>query len=249
MLSFQPAMTAALPVNVFVDFDGTIAPGDPTDSLFSRFADPYWLEIEAEWQKGAITSAEAMQRQVALIRATPEQISDFIGGMEIDPDFPEFVQLCRSHGAEVKVVSDGMDHVVGAMLRAAGLDLPYLANKLEWLGGDRWALRFPYRRTDCRMRMGNCKCAHGSFMSIGANVMVGDGRSDFCIAERCDFVLAKGKLTEHCLQNSINHVAVKSFAEANVAMRAWLTRGGPIRPQFPASERAHAVRTTLPSAP
>jgi hypothetical protein len=25
---------------VYVDFDGTIAPDDPTDALFARFADP-----------------------------------------------------------------------------------------------------------------------------------------------------------------------------------------------------------------
>ena len=78
-----------LPIDVFVDFDGTIAPDDPTDTLFARFADPYWLEIEAEWQKGLITSSEAMARQVGLIRATPEDISEFLAGIRIDPDFPD----------------------------------------------------------------------------------------------------------------------------------------------------------------
>ncbi len=216
---------SALPVEVFVDFDGTIAPDDPTDSLFARFADPYWMEIEAEWQQGLITSSEAMARQVGLIRATPEDISRFLADMRIDPDFPEFVDLCRSYGARVTVVSDGMDLLVGTVLAAAGFDLPFYANKLEWLGGDRWALRFPYMRSDCRMRMGNCKCAHASFMSLGANVMVGDGRSDFCIAERCDLVLAKGRLVAHCRQNGLGHVAIGGFAEANTAMRDWLAGG------------------------
>lgn len=229
----------ALPIDVFVDFDGTIAPDDATDSLLARFADPYWQEIEAEWQSGRITSAEAMDRQIRLIRATPEQISDFISGIGVDPGFPEFVELCRSHGARVTVVSDGMDLLVGSVLRAAGLDLPYHANKLEWQGGDRWILRFPYMKSDCRMRMGNCKCSHGSFMSIGANVMVGDGRSDFCIAERCDLILAKSNLIKHCRQNGIDHVPITGFAEANVAMRDWLTRG-PSRRKHPSAGRATA---------
>lgn len=212
-----------LPIDVFVDFDGTIAPDDPTDSLFARFADPYWLDIEQEWQQGRITSSEAMERQVRLIRATPEEISRFLLDLMIDPDFPKFVDICHSHGARVTVVSDGMDLLVGSVLKAAGLDLPFYANRLEWQGGDRWALRFPYRRSDCRMRMGNCKCSHASFMGVGANVMVGDGRSDFCIAERCDLVLAKGKLATHCRQNGVNHVTIGSFAEANAAMQTWLT--------------------------
>jgi 2-hydroxy-3-keto-5-methylthiopentenyl-1-phosphate phosphatase len=221
---------SSLPIDVFVDFDGTIAPDDPTDSLFARFADPYWLEIEAEWQQGLITSSEAMARQVRLIRATPEDVSEFLADVRIDPDFPEFVRLCRSHGARVTVVSDGMDLLVGTALKYAGLDLPFFANKLEWQGEDRWALRFPYMRSDCRVRMGNCKCAHGQFMSPGINVMVGDGRSDFCIAERCDLVLAKGKLITHCRQNNVDHVPISSFAEANAAMRQWLARN-PGRPK------------------
>ena len=221
-LATQMKPAFRLPLDVFVDFDGTIAPEDPTDQLFARFADPYWLEIEAEWQQGLITSSEAMARQVRLIRASPEEIARFLSEMKIDPAFPGFVRLCRDHGARVTVVSDGMDLLVGTVLRAAGLDLPFYANQLEHQGGDRWALRFPYMRSDCRMRMGNCKCAHASFMGLGANIMVGDGRSDFCIAERCDLVLAKGKLAQHCRQSSINHVAIDGFADAAIALSGWL---------------------------
>lgn len=217
-----PRYAPALPIDVFVDFDGTIAPDDPTDSLFARFADPSWLQIEAEWQQGLITSREAMARQVQLVRAAPEDIARFAAGMRIDPDFPEFVALCRRHGARVTVVSDGMDLLVETMLKAAGLALPIHANHLVWQGDDRWTLRFPYMRSDCRMGMGNCKCSHGRFMGIGTNVMVGDGRSDFCIAERCDFVLAKGKLAAHCRENGVRHASICSFAEANIAMRDWL---------------------------
>jgi len=213
----------ALPIDVFVDFDGTIAPDDPTDSLFARFADPAWLDIEAEWQSGRVSSREAMARQVGLIRATPSEIARFITEMKTDPGFPEFVALCRRHGARITVVSDGLDLLVESMLKAAGLDLPFYANQLVWQGGDRWALRFPYIRSDCRMRMGNCKCAHARFMGIGANVMVGDGRSDFCIAERCDLVLAKGKLAPHCRENGVQHIPIRNFSEATSAMLDWLT--------------------------
>lgn len=219
----MPHYAPALPIDVFVDFDGTIAPDDPTDSLFARFADPSWQDIEEECQQGRITPREAMARQVQLVRATPEDVARFLAEMRIDPCFPEFVALCRRHGARVTVVSDGMDLLVETILKAAGLDIPIYANHLVWQGDDRWALRFPYMRSDCRMGMGNCKCSHARFMGIGANVMVGDGRSDFCIAERCDLVLAKGKLAAHCRQNGVQHVTISSFAEANVAMRDWLT--------------------------
>ena len=217
-----PHYAPTLPIDVFVDFDGTIAPDDPTDSLLARFADATWMEIEAAWQQGHITSREAMARQVELLRASPEDVARFASEMRIDSEFSNFVALCRRHGARITVVSDGMDLLVDTILKAAGLDLPIYANHLVWQGGDRWALRFPYMRSDCRMGMGNCKCSHGRFMGIGTNVMVGDGRSDFCIAERCDLVLAKGKLADHCRQNGLQHVSIGSFAEANVAMLDWL---------------------------
>ena len=220
----------AIECHVYVDFDGTIAPDDPTDALFERFADPYWREIELEWQEGRLTSTECMSRQARLLRATPAQIEQFLASVKIDPAFPAFVRFCKRHGMKVSVVSDGFDLVVGSVLRAAGLDLPFFANALGWQGGDRWTLRFPHRRTDCRVGMGNCKCSHATFATRRINVMIGDGRSDFCIAERCDLVLSKGRLTEHCRQAALTHVPIASFAAAKVALATWLGIGdGPAR--------------------
>ena len=121
---------------VYVDFDGTIAPSEPTDALFDKFADPAWRQIEKDWQEGRASSRDCMERQVALLRATPERIDRFLARVEMDPMFPAFVRLCRRHGARVVVVSDGLDRVVGHVLRAAGLELPYFANWLVWKGGE-----------------------------------------------------------------------------------------------------------------
>src|SRR5262249_36337615 len=43
---------------VLVDFDGTVAPDDPTDRLLERFADPAWRDIEHAWQAGGISSRD-----------------------------------------------------------------------------------------------------------------------------------------------------------------------------------------------
>ena len=56
---------------LLIDFDGTIAPDDPTDHLFERFADPYWRVLEDDWQSGRMSSRECMQRQVDLLRVSP----------------------------------------------------------------------------------------------------------------------------------------------------------------------------------
>jgi len=71
-------------VSVYVDFDGTIAPDEPTDALFDCFADPAWREIEKEWQNGATSSRDCMERQIALLRATPDAVDAFLETVTVD---------------------------------------------------------------------------------------------------------------------------------------------------------------------
>jgi HAD superfamily phosphoserine phosphatase-like hydrolase len=205
---------------VLVDFDGTIAPADPTDRLLERFADPLWQVVEAAWQAGRITSRECMQCQVALLRASPEALDEAIDGIRIDPAFPAFLGFCAQHGAEVTIVSDGFDRVVAAALRSAQLVVPFFANKLEWRGGDRWRLEFPYARGDCRVGGANCKCSH----ALRPRVVIGDGRSDFCMSTRADLVIAKGALADYCRARGHEYATFEDFDEVTAHLAAWLDR-------------------------
>lgn len=209
--------------SVYVDFDGTIAPTDPTDTLFDRFCDPSWRDIEREWQQGRRTARACMAQQVDLLRATPEAVDQLLHTVNIDPKFPGFVDLCRRWDLRVVVLSDGLDRIVGHVLRAAGMDLPFFANRLEWLGGDRWKLDFPFARGDCNASLGNCKCSHrpsGAHRSL--EIMVGDGRSDFCIAESSQLVLAKGQLATHCRSKKVPHWPIEDFSDATMFLAGWL---------------------------
>jgi len=210
--------------SVYVDFDGTIAPSDPTDTLFARFCHPSWRTIEREWQQGRRTGRDCMAQQVDLLRATPEAVATLVRSIEIDPEFPGFVALCRRWDLNVVVLSDGLDLLVGDVLRASGLHLPFFANRLRWLGGDRWQLEFPFAQSGCAASLGNCKCSHGAAPRAhdGLSVVVGDGRSDFCIAERSDLVLAKGQLAAHCRFRKLPHQPVQDFADATRFLGRWL---------------------------
>src|SRR5262245_10877559 len=118
---------------VLIDFDGTIAPDDPTDHLFERFADPYWRVLEDEWQSGRISSRECMQQQVELLRVSPSVLDEAITAIRIDQGFHAFVSFCRGCGAEVKIVSDGFARVVRPALRHEDLNVPFFANTPAWL--------------------------------------------------------------------------------------------------------------------
>jgi 2,3-diketo-5-methylthio-1-phosphopentane phosphatase len=211
-------------LEVLIDFDGTVAPDDPTDRLLARFADPSWQVIETQWQCGKISSRECMARQVELLRMSPEDLDAEIRTIHLDPGFPSFLDFCRRHGAEVKIVSDGFDRVVSTTLRSARLSVPFFANKLEWQGEDRWRLAFPYARSDCRVNGANCKCSHAHRPHLWPRVVVGDGRSDFCMSTHAHYVIAKGALADYCHSRGQAYAPFANLHDATARLSAWLAK-------------------------
>jgi 2-hydroxy-3-keto-5-methylthiopentenyl-1-phosphate phosphatase len=232
-------------IRVFVDFDGTISLGDTTDLILERFADSAWKTVEADWVAGRIGSRECLARQIDLVRASPQALDAFLHGAAIDPHFPDFVALCRKFGLQVSVISDGLDRVVTTMLARAGIDIPIVANHLEWLGGERWRLGFPHARDDCRAAAGNCKCAALTAEPATLRVLVGDGRSDFCAAQTADLVIAKGDLAEHCRRGDLACVAFGNFSDATAVLNQWI---GALRRRAGAPSSAEETVHAPPSA-
>lgn len=211
--------------HVFIDFDGTLAPGDPTDSLLARFADPSWLTLEAEFKAGRMPSRECMARQFDLLRASPAEYDALVLSQSIDPAFQDFAKMCRRHGIAMTIVSDGPDRSIRLLLDKAGISVPFYANKMDYLGDNRWSLGFPHARDNCSMAAGNCKCQFSERDSASTQIMIGDGRSDFCISTRVDLVLAKGVLAEHCRNRDLAHYPINDFRDAHKLLAGWLTAG------------------------
>ena len=224
--------------HVYVDFDGTIMQCDTTDFLLERFAMPAWHAVEEEWAAGRIGSRECMARQVAMLRAAPEEFDAAVSGLPIDPGFATFLDECDAHGLGVTIVSDGLDRVIASTLLRHGLDVGYFANHLVYDGADRWHLEFPNARPACAAGSGHCKCARTEAHADDLVIVIGDGRSDFCIAGRADLVLAKSKLIEECRAAGLPHVPFRSFDEATKLLRGWLV---PPRATTTATMKAHAV--------
>src|SRR5687767_6621927 len=163
-----------------IDFDGTIALEDTTDMLLDRRAEPAWLDVEKEWLSGRIGSRECLARQAALIRATPEELDAALSDVSIDTDFVPFVAAANRIGATMQVVSDGFDRCILPVLRRAGIRLPVTSNVLRSAGGNRWTAEFPSYAPDCQSMSGVCKCQ--AAQTKRTLVLIGDGRSDFCLA-------------------------------------------------------------------
>ncbi|QQZ40944.1 MtnX-like HAD-IB family phosphatase [Pseudomonas sp. SK3(2021)] len=198
--------------HIVCDFDGTITRTDVIDNVLQRFADPSWEDIEQQWLDGHIGSRECLSRQLALVKASPAELLACFDSVEIDPDFPDFVDHVIGLGASLEVVSDGIEQGIARILARHYVSLlPILANRLRQVDQRSWRIDFPHASDACRAASGNCKCKS---TPKGKRVLViGDGQSDLCVAASADFVFAKGRLAEYCQGNAIPHATFDSFAE------------------------------------
>jgi 2-hydroxy-3-keto-5-methylthiopentenyl-1-phosphate phosphatase len=208
-----------------VDFDGTIAPEDTVDALLGQLADPSWKEIEEQWISGRLNSRECMEAQLALVSAERVTLEAFFRSVVIDPSFGSFVRYAQSF-ADVAVVSDGLDYPIRVALQRHRVPpMPVFANRMEFrehgLG-----ITFPHADADCGPRSGVCKCSVARSLNAGRSVpviLIGDGRSDLCLAKVADHVFAKGSLLQYCRSEGITHTPFDSFENVLTVIRTWDT--------------------------
>ena len=191
---------AGLPtaMRIICDFDGTITRQDSTDLVLEALAAPDWRRLQDDWLAGRLSGADCMRRQVALIGGSDAQLDAVLDRVELDPGFADFVAWCEARGLPLGIVSDGVDYFIARILARHGLQrLPQVANRLTGKPGAR-RLEQPWLRPDCGAGSGVCKCAAGLLQEpAGAtSIFVGDGRSDYCIADRADILFAKGALAD-----------------------------------------------------
>jgi 2-hydroxy-3-keto-5-methylthiopentenyl-1-phosphate phosphatase len=199
---------------VAIDFDGTIAAQDVTDAVIQRFSRPGWEIAERLWAEGKIGSRECLSIQTSLLSASIEEILYYIDGMRVDPSFPAFVKFLRTASIPFAIISDGFQEFIQRVLANSGIDeFPLIiANRLQENKTGLEAI-FPYAEELCSA--GTCKCAAAAEIGGGLPVvLIGDGRSDFCIARGSAYVLSKGKLSIFCAENAIPGQPFKDFSDA-----------------------------------
>jgi len=199
---------------VAIDFDGTIVAQDVTDSVIQRFSRPGWEIAERLWAEGKIGSRECLSTQISLLSASIDEILNYIDVLQIDPSFPAFVNFLRTASIPFAIISDGFQEFIKRVLANSNIDeFPLIiANRLQETQTGLEAI-FPYAEEPCSA--GTCKCAAASKIGGGLPVvLIGDGRSDFCLARNAACVLSKGKLSAFCAENAIPGQPFKDFSDA-----------------------------------
>lgn len=214
-------------IKFYLDFDGTITQTDVVDMVLERFADPSWKDIEEEWAEEKIGSRECLSRQIALVRATPQDIKDLCGEVRLSGGFVSFLQTTQKLDIPVKIVSDGFELIIRTILEKqlgadAGLlhKVPVYSNRIEWDGGKPKAVFLS--EDPCRHGCANCKpeVIKNTAWFDDTIIFVGDGHSDRHASEICNLTFAKDNLLEFCRQNYIDHEPFTDFGD----IEAWLVK-------------------------
>ena len=185
--------------------------------MFYKFGDPEIVkEVIESWDAGNIGSSTAFTRMSNTINNfSMEEFSSFIDEVEIDDTFKEFVNYCENNEIEIKILSDGLDIYIKPFLEKHDLSyLNYYSNKATLDNENKFILEFPYTDEECKL-CANCKRNHiiSGSSDEEFTVYIGDGHSDKCAAQFCDFIFAKDSLLKYCEINRITYFPFRSFRD------------------------------------
>ncbi len=202
---------------IYIDFDGTITTKDVGEYMFLEFGDPEKsLQIINEWLDGNLNSKEVWIQLCETVKDFSEsKFNEFLETMEIDPYFNEFKEYCAAKNFQVAILSDGLDYYIDKIREKKNFaDLPIYSNKLSFGSKGELIPLFPHTDEECT-KCANCKRNHilNSSSDDDITIYIGDGYSDTCAAEHCDFIFAKELLLKYCEQNGLPYFPFKDFSD------------------------------------
>jgi 2-hydroxy-3-keto-5-methylthiopentenyl-1-phosphate phosphatase len=203
---------------ILCDFDGTVCTVDMGNEVLNRFTDERWDEIDRAYCADEIGSRFAYSNVSTLFRGTKSQILEFVINREkIDPYFTEFYFFCRERGFDLKIVSDGLDIYIDAILKKNNLhDIEFFSNVAVFQGDDGLSVEFPRMNEQCE-KCGTCKSGILEEHRSGYNrvIYVGNGHSDVCPAKSADIVFAKDVLYEKLMKSGMACVYFENFKDVH----------------------------------
>lgn len=203
-------------ITYFIDFDGTITMEDTTAAMTRAFvpADdiPAIMGINRMWEQRQISTRECAGRIFRYFQAGLDDMISLLGTIEIDPGFPEFMDMCRRNNNRIYVLSDGFDLSIRTVFEKYGINVPYFTNTMLYDNG--FLVECPHANDEC----GHCGVCKTSLMHRlkepgHTAVYIGDGYSDVCPSGHADMVFAKEPLLSLCTKAGVEAVGFRTFAD------------------------------------
>ena len=186
---------------ILVDYDGTVALTDVSDTVMAAYVTGAWEAEAAAYDAGLMGSRRLMTLEMAMLDADPADLLATAAEQPHDPGFVPFVRRAQAAGIPVEVVSDGFGFFIEPALLALGVgELPVITARTTF-AGRRASIAYPNGHPTCFV-CGTCKRQRVlDHQAAGrAVVFIGDGESDRYAAGYSDIVFAKRSLVRICLE-------------------------------------------------
>lgn len=204
-------------MKIIIDFDGTISTHDTIDLLLEQYGKDQSaiMTLEEDWVNGKISAHECLSKQLQLVPISVKELTQFAQSLTIDEGFIRFYEKYKDIHS-MAIVSDGLENIIRPVLEKYGIiDCPIYSG--HWQEKDRrmTSAIYPYH-LDCPNGNGTCKCYITNLLTPeipNPFLLIGDGRSDFCLAQKAHFIFAKDKLAHFCRQHCLPHQEYRTFEE------------------------------------
>jgi len=204
------------PVGVFCDFDGTISERDIIVSMGRAFGGPTAAAVIDSVQRREMSVRAGVEAMFCNIPSNrfAEVVSYARARTVIREGFYEFVEASLQRGWMFAVVSGGFDFFVDPVVAQYGSELQVFCNHIDTSGPTlrvEWSVACD---DTCDGGCGLCKptVLRRFRADMAAQVVIGDGVTDFKAARLADYVFARDGLQRACDEAGIAYTAFETFS-------------------------------------
>lgn len=213
---------------LFVDFDGTITKVDVGESIFLKFGDMDKVSgIIKRIDSGELPGFLGWKELFDTLSVIDEnELNRLIDSILIDQSFNNLIDFSKKYDIDLFILSDGFDYYINKILNRENMNgLKYYSNNLSFSEEGLLVPYFPFRDEECK-DCANCKRNH-IIENSGDDeftIYVGNGSSDVCPAQYCDFIFAKDTLLKYCEKERVSFSPYKTFDDVIVKLEAIVTK-------------------------
>ena len=211
---------------MLTDFDDTAAAQNVAELLLYQFGHPSWTDVREQFRAGKLSLKDYQEITFRQVQADKSTMQAYVRERAcFRGHFSELSQFCRDNDVPMRIVSQGLDFYIQALLDGCGhSDMPVHAVRAEFDAVGRivnYGYDFTYPDAP---ELGNSKAVIvRRFQERGYHVFfAGDGHSDFEAGEAADTVFAHRRMAELCAEAEIPFTPFTDFAPVLAAVREYL---------------------------